>query len=337
MSPTDEVIEARRAVMAQLKRNMQRLEEALEPDAKAHAEVKDDFADCAEEIGCATFKPQSDEEKVHEKCVSGWWARRTIQREKEKAKAAEARAKAAEESGQKVWSERNEVWTLLRNSGVDMSGAGNQIAAVGFLIGALRNAERSAKQADDALAIATRAAKEWRKDCESAEARIAEALLHVEDRCPCVDADECLAVAQRLLSSSEPKSEGKERCSKCERDFSREEGWAILCGSCFDTVPTSNPKPREECGYRLNRAFVCCMPNGHAGEHGVDVLLSPEPKPEEVAPAEDPLLEFLKEILELSGNCRTDYQGYCQSHGWLTASMRCPHARARELVKAGGR
>lgn len=58
-----------------------------------------------------------------------------------------ARLASAEESGQKVWTERNEVWKLLRESGVDLSCSGNQIAALMFVIGALRTAERERDEA----------------------------------------------------------------------------------------------------------------------------------------------------------------------------------------------
>ncbi|PZG33714.1 hypothetical protein C1I98_28565 [Spongiactinospora gelatinilytica] len=33
------------------------------------------------------------------------------------------------------------------------------------------------------------------------------------------------------------------------------------------------------------------------------------------------------------GECRYDHHGHCQPHGWTQAEPRCPHARARELLR----
>jgi hypothetical protein len=31
--------------------------------------------------------------------------------------------------------------------------------------------------------------------------------------------------------------------------------------------------------------------------------------------------------------CQFDHHGHCQAHGWTDLDRRCPHARAKELLK----
>jgi hypothetical protein len=50
------------------------------------------------------------------------------------------------------------------------------------------------------------------------------------------------------------------------------------------------------------------------------------------APALTPeLRELLQDLID-PDPCSFDHHGYCQAHGWMSTSPRCPHARAKELL-----
>lgn len=47
-------------------------------------------------------------------------------------------------------------------------------------------------------------------------------------------------------------------------------------------------------------------------------------------------LEEMRQLIEDftdADSCHYDHHGYCQAHNWLRAEPKCPHARAKELLK----
>jgi len=44
-------------------------------------------------------------------------------------------------------------------------------------------------------------------------------------------------------------------------------------------------------------------------------------------------LRFLIADFSDANDCHYDHHGFCQAHNWFRVTPRCPHARAKEVLK----